>query len=141
MEKTLIMAVAAITLSACSMNQDTSVKQNDLQHHRFELVSVDGTPVTVSQGRKPEIQFGQDMHVSGKMCNGFFGKGELQNNVLTVKGMGATRMLCSDQNLNQWDQVIGDVLNKGTTVSLNKDQLVLSEGQHTLVYKLKDLMN
>ncbi len=141
MKKALIMAVAAITLSACSMNQDTSVKQKDLQHHRFELVSVDGTPVPATQRPAPEIQFGQDLHVSGKMCNNFFGKGELQNNVLTVKGMGATRMLCADQNLNQWDQVIGEVLNKGASVSLNKDTLVLSEGQHTLVYKLKDLMS
>lgn len=141
MKKALIMAVAAITLSACSMNQDTSVKQNDLQHHRFELVSVDGTPVAASQGRVPEIQFGEDLHVSGKMCNGFFGKGELHNNVLTVKGMGATRMLCADQNLNQWDQVIGDVLNKGASVNLNQGTLVLTEGQHTLIYKLKDLVN
>lgn len=141
MNKSLLMAIVAITLSACSMNPKSAVKQSDLQHHRFVLVSVDGTPVSASQGRVPEIQFGQDMHVSGKMCNGFFGKGELQNNVLTVKGMGATRMLCADQHLNQWDQVIGQVLNKGASVSLNHNTLVLSEGQHTLVYTLKDLMN
>ncbi len=140
MKKALFILATAITLSACSTGQDTTVKQHDLQHHRFELLSVDGQTVPAAQGRIPEIEFGEKMHVSGKMCNNFFGQGELQNNVLTVKGLASTRMLCSDENLNKWDQVIGDVLSHGAAVTLQDHKMILTQGKHTLIYRLKDRM-
>ncbi|MEE8728593.1 MAG: heat shock protein HslJ [Rahnella inusitata] len=140
MKKALFILATAMTLGACSMNQNTAVKQTDLQHHRFELLSVDGQTVPAAQGRIPEIEFGEKMHVSGKMCNNFFGQGELQNSVLTVKGLASTRMLCSDENLNKWDQVIGEVLNNGAALNLQDHKLTLTQGKHTLVYRLKDRM-
>jgi len=140
MKKTLFVLAAAITLSACSMNQNPAVKQTDLQHHRFELVSVDGQRVPAAQGRIPELEFGSNLHVSGKMCNNFMGQGQLHNNVLTVKGLASTMMLCPDENLNKWDHVISDVLNNGAAVSLQEQKLTLTQGGHTLVYRLKDRM-
>jgi heat shock protein HslJ len=60
--------------------------------------------------------------------------------VLTVKGLASTRMLCSDENLNKWDQVIGEVLNNGAALNLQDHKLTLTQGKHTLVYRLKDRM-
>lgn len=140
MNKSLFILAAAMTLSACSLNQNPPLKQTDLQHHRFELLSVDGHTVPAAQGRIPEIEFGSNMHVSGKMCNNFMGQGKLQDNVLTVKGLASTMMLCTDQNLNKWDHVISDVLNNGAAVSLKEQKLTLTQGKHTLVYRLKDRM-
>lgn len=138
MKKSLFVLAAAITISACS--SQTGVKQTDLQHHRFELLSVDGQTVPAAQGRIPEIEFGSNLHVSGQMCNRFMGQGKLENNVLTVKGLASTMMLCPDENLNKWDHVISDVLNNGAAVSLNENKMVLKQGKHTLVYRLKDRM-
>lgn len=140
MKKLLFVLSAAITLSACSMNQNTGVKQTDLQHHRFELLSVDGQTVPAAQGRIPDIEFGSNLHVSGKMCNNFMGQGQLQNNVLTVKGLASTMMMCTDENLNKWDHVISDVLNNGAALSLNEHKLTMTQGKHTLIYRLKDRM-
>lgn len=140
MKKSLFVLAASITLSACSMNQNTAIKQNDLQHHRFELLSVDGQTVPAAQGRIPEIEFGANMHVSGKMCNNFMGQGELHNNVLTVKGLASTMMMCPDENLNKWDHVISDVLNNGAALSLQDRKLTLTQGKHQLIYRQKDRM-
>lgn len=141
MKKALIIAAAAMTLSACNMNQNNTVKQSDLLHHRFELVSVDGQTVNSQQGKRPTIEFGENMHVSGNMCNRFAGQGLLESNVLTVKALASTRMMCADQNLNQWDQLIGQVLQDGATLSLQQDKLTLKGEKNQLVYELKDLVN
>ena len=140
MKKSLFVLAAVMTLGACSMNQNTTVSQTDLQHHRFELLSVDGQTVPAAQGRIPEIEFGSNMHVSGKMCNNFMGQGELHNNVLTVKALASTRMLCTDENLNKWDNVIGDVLHNGAALTLQENKLTLTQGKHQLVYRLKERM-
>lgn len=64
------------------------------------------------------------------MCNRFFGSGQLQNGVLTVKNLASTRMLCTDAQRNQWDQTLSAVLEKGAKISLNAQQLTLSGGDH-----------
>ncbi|MFZ4832100.1 heat shock protein HslJ [Rouxiella sp. Mn2063] len=155
MKKNIILAaVAALTLSACSMSKPSpsdkaaavdhppAITAQDLQHHRYELISVDGEAVNSAQPRPgPTIEFGEKMHVSGGMCNRFMGQGELQNSVLTVKQLASTMMLCNDKQLNKWDQLIGEVLANGAKVTLQNNQLTLTQGKHQLVYQTKDLVN
>lgn len=150
MKKNIILAaIAALTLSACSMSepspsdkQAAAITAQDLQHHRYELVSVDGEAVNSAQPRpRPSIEFGEKMHVSGGMCNRFMGQGELQNSVLTVKQLASTMMLCNDKQLDSWDRLIGEVLANGAKVSLQNNQLTLTQGKHQLVYQTKELVN
>ncbi|MNC49882.1 Heat shock protein HslJ [compost metagenome] len=105
------------------------------------LQSVDGVAVEAKQGSGPSIEFGEKMNISGSMCNRFFGQGQLENGVLTVKNLATTRMMCADPQRNQWDQTIGTLLANGAKVSLNGQQLTLSGSDHQLVYTLKDWVN
>lgn len=150
MKKIIPLAIISALLAGCGMNQSgnhtindvkngSNVTESDLLHHNFVLVSVDGKQPTKTPG--PNIEFGEKMHISGAMCNRFMGQGELKEGVLTAKGLASTRMLCSDEQLNQWDSLIGDVLHSGVKVTLNQGQLTMSNNAHTLVYQLKDWVN
>lgn len=139
MNKPILVALTVLLLAGCGMNQKSkTVTESDLLHHHFVLQSVDGIAVTPGHGNGPNIEFGETMHVSGAMCNRFFGNGQLQDGVLTVQGLASTRMLCTDPQLNQWDAMIGNVLSNGAKVTLSAQQLTLSGGDHTLIYKLRD---
>lgn len=139
MKKCLPAALAALLLTGCEMNQNgKTVTEGDLLHRNFVLHSVDGVAVKSQPGGAPGIEFGEKMHVSGAMCNRFFGSGQLQNGVLTVKYLASTRMQCADTQRNQWDQTIATLLEKGAKISLAAQQLTLSGGDHVLVYTLRD---
>lgn len=110
--------------------QSTHLLDSDLLHHHFVLQSVDVLAVDAKQGSGPNIEFGEKMTISGAMCNRFFGQGQLENGVLTVKNLASTRMMCADPQRNQWDQMIGTVLANGAKVSLNGQQLTLDGDGH-----------
>lgn len=140
MKKLIPLAMATVMLAACTSATDSQVTETDLLHRHFELVSVDGVRVAENQrqGRIPGIEFGEKMHISGSMCNNFFGQGAFKASTLTVEHLASTQMMCADDNLNKWDFLIGDVLKRGAKVTLNQGQLTLSNGQHQLVYTQKD---
>ncbi|HAP82544.1 MAG TPA: heat-inducible protein, partial [Enterobacteriaceae bacterium] len=71
----------------------------------------------------------------------FMGQGKLDGNVLKVDGMASTRMLCAEPELNQLDILIGEMLTSGATVDAKSQSLILSNQQHTLVYKSADWVN
>ncbi|AHG22542.1 heat-inducible protein [Chania multitudinisentens RB-25] len=142
MKKQIAIALATLLLAGCGTGQDNqpskNVTESDLLHHNFVLQSIDGILVNPQNGQIPSIEFGEKMHVSGAMCNRFFGQGQLENSVLTVKNLASTRMMCADPQRNQWDQTISTLLSNGADVSLNAHLLILNGGGHQLVYTLKD---
>jgi len=111
-----------------------------LEHRRYVLESVDGKPL-VSPQRQPDISFGEKLHVAGSMCNRFIGQGKLDGNVLKVDGLASTKMLCAETELNQLDQLIGEMLTAGATVEQTPQSLTLTRKPHTLVYKQADWVN
>lgn len=134
MTKILPLALLVLMVSGCASN-DSGINAQQLAKHSYTLQSVDGVVVSSEMGKQPEIAISSDLAVSGVMCNRFFGQGELHGNVLTVKQMGSTRMMCGDSQLNRWDGVIGDVLNQGATVKLEQGNLTLTGAGHTLKYQ------
>ena len=46
-----------------------------------------------------------------------------------------TRKLCTEPQLNELDQTIGDMLRKGAQVDLTEDQLTLATADKTLMFK------
>ncbi|MEX0632145.1 META domain-containing protein [Serratia ureilytica] len=57
------------------MKPHTAVTPGDLLHHNFVLQSVDGENGEATGGRRPaNLEFGENLHVSGAMCNRFFGR-------------------------------------------------------------------
>lgn len=141
MKKLASLMLAATILAGCAQSGEKgTVTAQDLQHHRYVLQSVDGKPL---QGikRMPELSFGENMHIAGSMCNRFMGQATLADNTLKAKGLGMTMMLCAEPQLNELDRMINDMLTAGAKVDLAQQQLTLKTSQHTLVYKLADLVN
>ncbi|QBH96250.1 heat shock protein HslJ [Limnobaculum zhutongyuii] len=135
--------ISAVLLSGCTLTDGNAVKESDLLHHNFILTSVDGKNMadTTKEKRPLNIEFGENMHVSGAMCNRFMGQATLTNGVLTTKQLASTRMACIDEQISQLDQVIATTLNNGAKVTLDQGVLTLSSSQHTLTYKLSDWVN
>ncbi|AOE99496.1 heat-inducible protein [Serratia marcescens] len=139
MRKVTTTALAALALAGCNMKPHATVTPGDLLHHNFVLQSVDGEAAKAPTGSGLlNLEFGEHLHVSGTMCNRFFGQGQLRDGVLTVKPLATTRKLCPDAQRNRWDHVIGAVLENGADVTLNAQRLTLSGSGHTLVYTLRD---
>lgn len=78
------------------------------------------------------------MFVSGAMCNQFTGMGHIVDGKLFVKQLAMTDMLCINENLSQWDQLISKMLNQGAKIQLTQNLLVLSQGKNQLTYTLRD---
>ncbi|WP_392565312.1 META domain-containing protein [Utexia brackfieldae] len=140
MKKLIVFIAAATLLAGC--NTDKTVKPDALLHHRFELVQANGNAVDVGEsGLRPYIEFGENFAINGKMCNSFVGQATYKEGELTSPGLASTKMLCADEQLNQLDNVIGQVLVNGAKVSMEGDKLTLKSSDNTLVYELKDVMN
>ncbi|MBP2171130.1 heat shock protein HslJ [Erwinia toletana] len=135
MKKILPMALLALMVSGCNQHADSALDAQQLADQRFILQSVDGVAARSNQGQQPEIAFSHDLRLSGMMCNRFFGQGELSHNLLTVKQLGSTRMVCSDEQLSRWDRAVAEALSNGAQVTLEQGNLTLKGGGHTLKYK------
>ncbi len=152
MKKILFTLMSAIVLAACAskgspMNH-LEVKiptAQELEHHQYELVSINGKPFKAEKGGViPTIEFGQNMFVSGQMCNRYSGKVELtEQGMLRAKaGIAMTRMLCDDSVLNSLDADITELLGNGAEVviSSNGQYLRLTNPATVLEFKLADKM-
>lgn len=134
-KKNMLALGAFLCLAACA-GAGTPVPA-DLQHHRFVLESVDGNPF-VSVTGAPDIEFNQDLRVSGRICNRYAGQAVLENGILTVSRMASTKMLCPDPDLNSLESLFISMLMAGAQVELSGNTLTLRQGGHVLVYRLHD---
>lgn len=142
MKKLVAVTFLSLALAGCVNPGKASVQPEQLQNHRFVLENVDGKAITKT-ATQPEISFSplsdisliKNITVSGVMCNSYNGQGKLSEGALTVKTLAMTRKLCTDPQLNELDQVIGDMLRKGAQVDLTEDQLTLATAEKTLMFK------
>lgn len=136
---TFSLLAAAMTLSGCVAygTSKVTVQEDQLIHHRFVLETVNGQDVPPGV-KAPELNFDEDMHISGNMCNQFTGKGSLSQGVLTAKKVAMTKKLCVDPQLNKLDATLSKMLHDGAQVDLTEDQLTLADDSDSLIYKLAD---
>ena len=139
MKKVVTLIALSMLMAGCASNGKVSVNREQLQHHRFVLESVNGKPITFAKNQ-PELSFGENMTVSGKMCNQFTGQGKLSDGELKVKNLAMTRMMCADPQLNALDGIVSKMFEQGAQVDLTANQLTLATAEQTLTYKLADLM-
>lgn len=142
------MLLAAITLpvvvTACASNGD-DVKQitaQDLQHHNWELVSIDGKDI-VLEGRQqaPRLEVGEKMTANGNAgCNNFFGQAELKDNQFRIEKMGMTMKMCVGDVMDV-EQAFSQTLSDWSEMTLTNDSMVLKNDVHTLTFKLSDWKN
>lgn len=139
MKKTIFilpLIATALTISGC--NKSNNVKDTDLMHHHFVLVKANGQEI--ASDKYAELEFGENMTITGKMCNLFSGKVALNDNVIKGASLAMTKMACPDRELGELDAVIEDLIVKGAKIELTKDQLILKNEDNELTYKLKELM-
>ena len=120
---------ASLLLGACASNPVGSQLQ-----HQWTLVSVDG--VAVAAGIKSELNFGEELKVSGRAgCNRFFGAASVTGDQLVADKLGVTMMACAPAT----QQVEIAVLNtlKQASIKVQGTQLQLV-GEHTLNYRQVD---
>ncbi|EME8860431.1 heat shock protein HslJ [Enterobacter mori] len=142
MKKLVAVTFLSLAMAGCVNPGKASVQPEQLQNHRFVLENVDGKAITKT-ATQPEISFSalsdisliKNITVSGVMCNSYNGQGKLSEGALTVKTLAMTRKLCTDPQLNELDQAIGDMLRKGAQVDLTEDQLTLATAEKTLMFK------
>lgn len=141
MKKTISLIILfAVTffITGCNDSTPTKIMEKDLMHHRFILIKANGEDI--SPDKQIELQFGENMNISGKICNDFAASVELNNNIIKSSEMTMTKTLCNDDQLDKLDSIIEQLITKGAEVSLDKDLLTLKNKDNELIYKLKDLM-
>lgn len=134
-----VFASTVLALVGCEQ-QAKEVTAKQLEHHRYVLETVDGNAVPAGTNQ-PEISFGEKLHISGSMCNRFTGPAKLKSDVLQVDQLAMTRMICQEKDRDQLDRMVETMLTKGAKVSLTDTHLTLKGDEHTLIYKLADLVN
>lgn len=133
----IVAAFVVLALPGCT-GKSKSITSQDLMHHNFVLMELDGKPY---KGEKEiNISFNEGMRVSGAICNQFMGTAELAENKLVVKQMASTKMLCFEE-LNQMETDISFMLINGADINYDGQILILEGDGHKAVYKLRDYVN
>lgn len=138
MKKLYLILIILPLMAACAGGSagpegSNALTEADLLQKNFTLVSVNGKAFA-AKGRMPSIHFGDNMRVTGQVCNRFMGNGSLKDGVLTVPQMASTMMLCADNNLNRLEGEFGAIMREGASISLKDDRLIISKGATTLEY-------
>lgn len=142
--KSLLAAITLpVLLTACQSNGESmELTATDFQHHNWELVQIDGQDINLdSKEVAPRLEIGENMTANGNAgCNNFFGQAELKNNQLRIDKMGMTMKMCPDAAM-EVEQAMSNTLMEWSDVTLTKDQMILTNGIHTLTFNLRDWVN
>lgn len=125
---TLLM-IAGISLIGCGK----SLTQSDVMHRNFVLTEVNGKAFESEE--IPNIEFNEEFRVSGAICNFYTGQGELVGDILYVRSMAMTKMLCAEQNLNDLEFTFANMMMNGARISYKGDFLTSGDEVRSLILK------
>ncbi|HHG3342808.1 TPA: META domain-containing protein [Vibrio parahaemolyticus] len=143
--KTLVTAISLpVLMTACASNGDDvkEITAQDLQHHNWELVQVDGKNIVLDENQKAaRLEIGENLIANGNAgCNNFFGQAELKNNQLRIEKMGMTMKMCMEDQM-KIENAMTQTLSNWSDITLTKDGLVLKNADHELTFTLRDWVN
>ncbi|EGQ7869845.1 META domain-containing protein [Vibrio parahaemolyticus] len=143
--KTLVTAISLpVLMTACASNGDDvkEITAQDLQHHNWELVQVDGKNIILDENQKAaRLEIGENLTANGNAgCNNFFGQAELKNNQLRIEKMGMTMKMCMEDQM-KIENAMTQTLSNWSDITLTKDGLVLKNADHELTFTLRDWVN
>ncbi|EGU0164383.1 META domain-containing protein [Vibrio parahaemolyticus] len=143
--KTLVTAISLpVLMTACASNGDDvkEITAQDLQHHNWELVQVDGKNIVLDENQKAaRLEIGENLTANGNAgCNNFFGQAELKNNQLRIEKMGMTMKMCMEDQM-KIENAMTQTLSNWSDITLTKDALVLKNADHELTFTLRDWVN
>jgi len=117
------------------------VIESDLQHHRWVLETVNGErlPDVETDGLVPELDFGEQMHVSGNTgCNRFSGTAVLRDGKFVIEKMTSTMRMCA----SSWSELelrLQQLLTQESRISLSESSaLTLESDDAVLRYRQRD---
>ena len=138
--KKLILAVCSLALLACAGMSTPAASSADLLHHRYDLESVNGKtiqPMGDNAERTPRIEFQEGNRVAGVICNFYNGPVTIEDGVM--KGvLASTLMACIDPVLAEAENAFMQAVSEGAKLNLNKDKLIMTQGNNMLIFKLND---
>ncbi|MFL0813456.1 META domain-containing protein [Vibrio parahaemolyticus] len=143
--KTLVTAISLpVLMTACASNGDDvkEITAQDLQHHNWELVQVDGKNIVLDENQKAaRLEIGENLTANGNAgCNNFFGQAELKNNQLRIEKMGMTMKMCMEDQM-KIENAMTQTLSNWSDITLTKYGLVLKNADHELTFTLRDWVN
>ncbi|EJG1902721.1 META domain-containing protein [Vibrio parahaemolyticus] len=143
--KTLVTAISLpVLMTACASNGDDvkEITAQDLQHHNWELVQVDGKNIVLDENQKAaRLEIGENLTANGNAgCNNFFGQAELKNNQLRIEKTGMTMKMCMEDQM-KIENAMTQTLSNWSDITLTKDGLVLKNADHELTFTLRDWVN
>ncbi len=143
--KTLVTAISLpVLMTACASNGDDvkEITAQDLQHHNWELVQVDGKNIVLDENQKAaRLEIDENLTANGNAgCNNFFGQAELKNNQLRIEKMGMTMKMCMEDQM-KIENAMTQTLSNWSDITLTKDGLVLKNADHELTFTLRDWVN
>ncbi|GEA13554.1 META domain-containing protein [Alteromonas sp. KUL49] len=141
-KRAAVVLCITVLVSACYSTAKAPITVTDLQHHNWQVIAIDGTPLSPDvDNRLPNIEFGENFTVNGfSGCNSFFGQGELMDNKLRVANMGQTRKMCIPNEMDT-EQAITSTLVDWSHIEWSEKDITLKGKQHTLTLKLRDWVN
>lgn len=126
------------SLAALAACNQPAVTETDLDHHRWVLESINGDalPATQDHGRIPELNFGEQMRVTGNTgCNQVNGQAVLRNGFFLIGAMASTRMMCPPP-WGDIELVVQTTLGAESAISLDRGKnLTLKSANSTLVFR------
>jgi porin len=135
----LISLICNLAVSAAFAQ--STVTATDLQHHRWvlETINDDTLPATENKGKIPELDFGEQMQVTGNTgCNQFNGQAVLRDGFFLVEAMASTRMMCPPP----WGDIerqLQTALGSESTAILDENRnLILTTAGTSLEFRLED---
>ncbi len=148
--KTLIAVITLpVLMTACASNGDNmkemtmkEITAQELQHHNWELVQIDGKDIQLSERQKaPRLEIGENLNATGNTgCNNFFGQAELKDNQLRIEKMRMTMKMCIG-DIMKIEQAMSATLSDWSDMTVTKDGLVLKNSEHELTFTLRDWVN
>lgn len=133
----IIMSLIGSLAALAACNQP-SVTETDLEYHRWVLESINGDalPAAEDHGKIPEMNFGEQMRVTGNTgCNQVNGQAVLRNGLFLIEAMASTRMMCPPP----WRDIeltVQATLGAESTISLDPGKnLTLKSADSTLVFR------
>lgn len=129
-----------------SCDQTNIVTQGELQHHRWELSSINGESVDLAKQRAniPALDFGEHMWVSANSgCAIHSGQARLsEHKIIFSIHQDSSKLINCSAEQKQQDLILKKVLNSTPEISINSDKdLFLRSGKVVLKYQLHNYNN
>jgi heat shock protein HslJ len=117
------------------------ITAQDLQHHNWQLVQIDGKNIAAEERQAPRLEIGENLTANGNAgCNNFFGQAELKDNQLRIEKMGMTMKMCMEDQM-KIEKVMSETLSDWSDITLTNEGLVLKNADHELTFELRDWVN